>query len=300
MTALNAVARGRTSIGRICLLAAFAAGCGADDEPGSIHVTVTTTGTSLDADGYSVTVADKAQDVTANGETTLADFTPGRYTIELSKVAANCTVTSSNPVTVELGSGADATAAFVVECAIPGVVRVRATTTGWDYDKDGYLIEVEGADARQRVTANGITNLISSQGGTLAVTVTDISPDCIADPHNAASVPAPRPGEVSEIALAFECTTLTGGLTIVLPNDDRGYMVLVDGIEYPPLGTSGLTLDRLPPGAHSIEYLPAYLEWGCTVDGLNPFSTTVAVGVMNDVTMPFLDCSQVLFERRRP
>lgn len=288
MITSKAVVRARAAVGRICLLAALAAGCGADDDPGSIHVTVTTTGTSLDANGYSVTAASTTKDVPANGEATLADFSPGRYTVELSEVAANCTVTSSNPVTVQLGSGAEAAAAFEVECTMPGLVRVRVSTSGWDYDKDGYLIEVEG-DTRQRVNANGVTNLISSRRGTLAVTVADVAPECTADPQNPVSVSAPMPAEISEIALKFACPTITGGLRV---NVQPGFALLVDLAEYLPANgpSTTLILDRLTPGEHRVEYGAWYLSVGCTVDGPTPTVATVVVGTMTEITMPLIDC----------
>jgi hypothetical protein len=286
MTTLSAVTRG-ASLGRICLLAALAASCGGDDVPGSIRVTVTTRGTSLDADGYTVTAAGTTQAVSANGETTLADLTPGRYSVSLSEVAVNCSVRGDNPVTVELESGVEAGAAFDVTCAIPGVVRVRTTTSGWDYDLDGYLVNVDGA-APQRIAASGVTNLISTSRGMLAVTIGDVSPECTADPRNAASVPAPAAGEVSEIALAFQCPTLTGGLTITV---ERGFVVRVDGAELPPASDTSLTLARLAPGVHALEYHPGYLASGCTVNGPTPTLATVVLGAMTDVSMPLIDCS---------
>src|SRR5204862_6685712 len=78
---------------------------------GDLTVTTTTTGSSLDPDGYTVTVDDAtSQSIATNGSVTFIGLSPGPHSVSLSDVAANCTVTSANPVTVTVVAGETATA----------------------------------------------------------------------------------------------------------------------------------------------------------------------------------------------
>src|SRR5206468_2687302 len=119
---------------------AFAVSCTA--LTGSVRVTTSTTGASLDGDGYTETVrARRSQPITINNSTgvTFAGLSVGDHTVQLSGVAANCTVTAPNPRTVTVTAGATAPTAFAVSCSTPtGSVRVTTSTTGASLDGDGY------------------------------------------------------------------------------------------------------------------------------------------------------------------
>ena len=87
---------------------------------GDLTVTTTTTGSSLDPDGYIVTVDNAtSQPIATNGSVTFAGLSPGDHSVALSDVAANCTVTSANPLTVTIVSGEPATADFAISCVAP-------------------------------------------------------------------------------------------------------------------------------------------------------------------------------------
>jgi alpha-tubulin suppressor-like RCC1 family protein len=84
---------------------------------GSIDVTVVTTGQGLDPDGYLVHLdGDSGTEITANGSLSFPDLSVGNHTMELSEVADNCTVLSSNPQTVSVPLSDAAQATFEVEC----------------------------------------------------------------------------------------------------------------------------------------------------------------------------------------
>jgi len=60
---------------------------------GSLTVSASTTGSSLDADGYTVTVdGGSPQAIGINGSVTFNGLAAGGHSIALSGVAANCTV----------------------------------------------------------------------------------------------------------------------------------------------------------------------------------------------------------------
>jgi TolB protein len=87
---------------------------------GSITVTVETTGTDPDPDGYFLTGGVSGFRVAiATGTTQMGSIRvlPGRYLLTLTEVAANCDVAGSNPVEVEVASGDTAAVAFRIGCA---------------------------------------------------------------------------------------------------------------------------------------------------------------------------------------
>jgi len=118
----------RLPIGRLsgCLIVcSLVVGCGGDSPSApATHLTVTaqTEGTQVDADGYSVQVgASSPATLGVNGSVTVSGVATGAVAVTLSGIAPNCAVTGDNPVTVQVQSGQQASAAFHVVCtATPG------------------------------------------------------------------------------------------------------------------------------------------------------------------------------------
>ena len=87
---------------------------------GDLTVTTSTTGVSLDPDGYTVTVdGSTSQAIATSGSVTFNGLASGNRTVSLSGVAANCTVTSQNPQSVNVPTGGTGQATFSVLCALP-------------------------------------------------------------------------------------------------------------------------------------------------------------------------------------
>ena len=87
---------------------------------GSLTVTATTTGSTVDPDGYSVTVdsSDRAT-LGANAAVTLDGLAPGPHSVGLTALAAVCQAGSENPQSVMVTIGATSTIAFDVSCLAP-------------------------------------------------------------------------------------------------------------------------------------------------------------------------------------
>ena len=108
----------------MALLAVFTAGaiaCG-DSASGPsetvVEVTVATTGSPVDPDGYSVSIdAGPPEHVDVNGAVTFESLASGGHTVLLSDVADNCTVGGDNPRTVTVEDGGTAETTFSVTCA---------------------------------------------------------------------------------------------------------------------------------------------------------------------------------------
>src|SRR6267378_1170953 len=89
------------------LLLALTAACrdilGPDS--GDLRVTVTTTGTDLDPDGYAIALdGATAQPISINGTMTLSGLATGSHTLVLSGLSSNCTLSGPNPQHIEVAS----------------------------------------------------------------------------------------------------------------------------------------------------------------------------------------------------
>jgi len=90
------------------------------DSDGNIHVAVSTRGSNLDSDGYSLTVdGDLAYAVTAQGTVAL-QLAEGTHSVQLGGLSANCTVDGENPRSIVVKPGGPATVAFDVTCVRAG------------------------------------------------------------------------------------------------------------------------------------------------------------------------------------
>jgi hypothetical protein len=87
---------------------------------GSLTATTSTSGSGLDPDGYTVTVDGGAsQAIGINGSVTFDNLTAGSHSVEITGVAANCSVSGPNPRTVSVPAGGTANTAFSVTCTAP-------------------------------------------------------------------------------------------------------------------------------------------------------------------------------------
>ncbi len=127
----------RSSFGRLALrvvpiLLLGLPACGDDTmEPavGEIQVTTSTSGDTIDSDGYTVTVdGSESQAIGVNAMVTFSDLSGGDHSVELSDVAVNCAVGGDNlrMVTVTVGSTVPTT--FDVTCLAPVGPEIPVTS----------------------------------------------------------------------------------------------------------------------------------------------------------------------------
>jgi hypothetical protein len=100
---------------------------------GTLAVTATTTGSSLDPDGYTVTIdGGSGRAIAINGSITYTGLTAGSHSVVLSDVAANCTVSGGNSRVVTVPSGGTASTSFAVSCQVGATAlafQVQPTNT---------------------------------------------------------------------------------------------------------------------------------------------------------------------------
>jgi hypothetical protein len=102
--------------------AAFAVTCAVPvPNPGTLQITITTSGSNQDPDGYTVKVDGGApQDLTINDSRTIQNLSAGPHSVQLSGLATNCTVSGGNPRTVTITADQTATLTFAVTCVATG------------------------------------------------------------------------------------------------------------------------------------------------------------------------------------
>lgn len=133
--------RPRTTAGRIATLAAALAftACGGDDDPpygptpGSIEVSVSTTGAEPDPDGYTVSVGADDRAVGTNEAVTFVDLGAGTYPVELQDVASNCVVAGENPRDIVVTGGMTTRTDFEVSCP-PAVAAADGVRDAGEWD----------------------------------------------------------------------------------------------------------------------------------------------------------------------
>lgn len=147
---------------------------------GTVSVTTVTTGDNLDADGFEVAVAEGTpQAIGANATLEVADIAAGDVPVELTGIAANCTVAEDNPATVTVTAGATATTTFTVTCALnTGSAEVTMTTTGTNPDADGYELTVDGGTPIPVADVNGTVIVPGLSAGDHDFSIGGVAANC--------------------------------------------------------------------------------------------------------------------------
>jgi Tol biopolymer transport system component len=157
---------------------------------GAIRVTVTTSGSPTDPDGYTVVLdgADPGLPVETTGEVTFPDVPAGTHTVALTGTAANCTVAEGASRGVTVAAGETAEVGLTVTCAEPAAsIELTTATTGFSLDPDGYAVSLDGG-AAQPIGVNATLSLPGLSPGSHTVTLSGIAANCHLDGENPRTV----------------------------------------------------------------------------------------------------------------
>ena len=266
----------------------FAVTCtGPAPSTGTLEVITATTGSDQDPDGYSVSVdAGAGQSVGLNASLSLPGITATRHSVQLTGVAANCTVAGTNPRQATVPAAGSITVRFAITCARPpagtGSIEITTATTGSTPDPDGYTVSIDGGSG-QPIAVGGSRAVGSISPGTHAVQLNGVAPNCtVSDNPRTITVTA---GQATAVAFAITCTTpapTSGNLRINVGTtggspDPDGYSVSIDSGNPQNLATDdSRTVQGLTPGAHSV--LLGGVAANCSVAGENPKTFTISAG----------------------
>src|SRR2546429_4553259 len=187
---------------------AFTVDCPTVPPPtGDLTVTAPTSGQDLDPDGYTVTVdGGQSRSLGVNASTTYT-LTATSHTVELSGIAANCTVSGQNPRTVTVPISGTTTTFNVTCAAVTGSLTVNTSTSGGTPDPDGYTVTVSGGGgARQHINPDGSATFDGLATGSHTVTLSGIASNCTVSGGPSQSVTV-RAGQTGSASFSIDCPT---------------------------------------------------------------------------------------------
>src|SRR5207302_1591679 len=127
----------------------------------------------------------ESESIGANATVSAPGIVAGDYTVQLSGVPSNCTVSGANPRTVTVPAGGTGSTTFAVGCtgtATTGTLTVTTTTTGSNLDLDGYAFTVTGGGrtaARATAATKGtVTPELSTGSYQVMLTPSSVAANC--------------------------------------------------------------------------------------------------------------------------
>src|SRR5207248_1123319 len=251
---------------------------------GNLTVATSTTGSSMPA-SYTLSVSgpggSTTQAIGANTSVTFTAITPGDYTVSLSNVPANCTLSGANPRTVTVPSGGTGSTTFSVSCTTPsttGNLTVTTSTTG-ARQPSGYTVTVDGSQS-QTIGANSSVTFSNLSAGSHSVALTNVAGNCSVSGGTSRTATVPS-GGTATVAYSVSCTTPAGNLAVTTSTTGSslpsGYTATVDGSQSQTIGAnSSVTFSNLSAGSHSVAL--TNVAGNCAMSGSNPQTVTVPSG----------------------
>ena len=265
----------------------FSVSCSPKPTTGDLTVSTNTTGSDLDGDGYSVTVDGNVKSIATNGSVTFSGLPAGDHSVQLSGVAANCSVSGDNPRTVTVPAGGTASTTFAVTCTSTGPttgnLTVSTSTTGSNLDPDGYTITVDGG-AGQAIGDNASVTFSGLSAGTHTAVISGVASNCSVSGGTSRTVSVPA-GGTATTSFSVSCAPTgptTGNLTVNTSTtgsnlDPDGYTITVDGGSSQSVATSGsVTFTGLAAGSHTVAI--SGVAANCSVSGGSSQAVTVPAG----------------------
>jgi len=277
----------------LALVAGLAGSCDEATNPGpttgAIRVSAVTGGSSIDPDGYTLTVGTDAQVLAIDQTRYFPDLDPGAYVVELSGVASNCTVDGDNPRTLSVIAGATAATSFTVACVTTtGTLRVIVTTSGpsLDVDPDGYTLTV-GAEPPRALAINETVTYAELDAGSYILELAGMAANCTASGDNPRTASV-APATTTVMHFAVNCAASTGSITVRTVTtgaslDADGYALTIAGADPRTIPIDGASaIAGLEPGDHQLRLTG--VAPNCAVDGANPRVVSVAPGQVEATT----------------
>lgn len=116
--------------------------------------------------------------VLSNGTTVIGRLAPGTYTVALTGIVEGCTLEGESEMTVNVTHRAVTPVTFAVACtALTGVVRVTLSTSGEDFDPNGYTVATSGG-WQTPAPVNGVVIFQPMAAGTHVVRLTSVASNC--------------------------------------------------------------------------------------------------------------------------
>ncbi|MBT8396251.1 MAG: hypothetical protein HKO65_00645 [Gemmatimonadetes bacterium] len=242
---------------------------------GDIQVATVTTGTEL-PEGYSLEINDAPSGAIGLSDTKSFTGLPvGSHWVELraqdgSALSGVCTLAGENPRSISVTYGQTTSTTFQITC--PVLLTVETQTSGTVPDPDGYLLQIDAADAG--AIAVNQTRGFDLMPGDHTVELTGVDPSCVVAGDNPRTVTLPlsTPGAtVFEVTcpVGLQVRTVTTGANL----DPDGYHLTIDAGAPVDIGINATQNYTLMPGDHELEL--SLVAGNCTVSPDNPRTVTL-------------------------
>ncbi|MBA3260022.1 MAG: hypothetical protein H0T68_11235 [Gemmatimonadales bacterium] len=222
---------------------------------GTLRVITATSGADPDPDGFRFRI-DEAQEqpVGANATVSVTGLAAGPHTVRLLDLAANCTVTGDDLLSITVAAGATVDVSYAIACsAATGELRVTTRTTGSPRDADGYELGIDGG-AAQPIGSNASLTLDGLSVGPHDVTLQGLAPECQVQGEASRTV-AVAASATTTVTFEVICAAATGSLTGTitgLPDGADADVTVTGPNGYSQRLTETRTLDDLVPGEYTV------------------------------------------------
>ncbi len=279
-----------------CLpLAALAAACGgveraAAPETGAVHVTLATTGSDLDPDGYTVLVNGAVQaHVGIQADTNLIGVPAGTGSVTLTGLAANCSTQPTMPLAVTVLANQSVDVGVTVHCAATtGFLRLWVQGSDiQDQDPDGYFYRI---DAGATVAIGNQAAVIPVSHGDHHLTLSGLAANCEIAPGLTWDFYVGA-GDTTEVDFAVGCSLITSAIQVTTSTtgavpDPNGYSISIDGAAVAMGINDSHLFTGIAPGTHLVRITG--IAPNCIL--YSPDETTAITGAdwyMNPLTITF-------------
>jgi hypothetical protein len=209
--------------------------------PVTLHITTTTTGVSLDPDGYSVCVdlvpdpwypdydCTIAEAIGVNGSVTVS-VAPGSHDVSLDGVAGNCTVSGGGTLTA-VGS---TEVPLAITCVAAGSVRVTTVTSGTDLPAGAYSACLDSSGGCLAMGTNAVATYNGVIPGPHTVTLTGVAGNCTVSGGMTRGFTVAQDA-TADVAFEVACTPVgqiafsSGGAIAVIRSDGQALQSITAG-----------------------------------------------------------------------
>jgi hypothetical protein len=220
--------------------------------PGTLELTIVTTGMAPDEDGYVVHISGAIPRRVAANSTTPYNLFAGQHSLEVRDLALNCQKTGGS-LFAFIAPGQVTKLTIEVYCPAPGSLRVTGVTGGSDAD-DGYVVVVDGI-TRQTVSSNFELTLENLPAGPHEVALRDVAGNCEVSGGAFRELPIPEQ-QVAGVAFTVTCAP-----RITFPPGEYMVVAAQQGAEHDLdlylLSAEGRALERLTD-LPARDYAPAF------------------------------------------
>jgi len=223
--------RGVTVVAGEITTIAFDITCATTAEPtGTIFVLTTTNdGVRGDPDGYTL-VLDTTRSQPISG-VFITSVPQGSHSLELSGVAASCTVDGANPLFVTVSAGDTVQVTFTISCVptdpAPGGLQVNITTTGSSLDTDGYRLALRYR-APVPIGVNAALTVSPVAAGEQPVGLISLADNCVVQGQNPQTVDVTL-AQTASVAFTVICRTPVAAPWTRIPSGTTDVLTHVSG-----------------------------------------------------------------------